>query len=116
MVDVTHDRNDRRARLEILRRLDLLFLRASSGVLLFSYRLKSELTSDQFDLVEIETLVDGDHQAEVLESESNDLRCRHFENAGQLADRDEFVDVTGFLFALDCCDALRLHLLAVARV
>ena len=43
------------------------------GVLLFLHRLESELAGDQLDLVEVETLVDGDHQAEILEREADDL-------------------------------------------
>ena len=38
---------------------------------------EAELARDQFDLVEVESLIDGHHQAEVLEGERNDVRGGH---------------------------------------
>ena len=40
----------------------------------FTNGLEAELTSDQLDLVEVESLIDGDHETEILEGERNDLR------------------------------------------
>ena len=45
-------------------------------VCVFAHRLEAELARDQLDLVEVETLVDRDHQPEILERERDDLRRR----------------------------------------
>jgi hypothetical protein len=116
VVDVTHDRDNGRTRLEIFRRLSGDVCVDACSVLLFTHRLKTELASDELDLIEVEALVDRDHQTEILESESHDLRCRNFQDSRKLTDRDEFVDANGFLFTLGSSDALRFHLLAVACV
>src|SRR6185369_15029816 len=101
VVDVTHDGDDRRTRLELLGRVGNRRRRVEiCGVLLLLHRLESEFTSNQLDLVEVETLVDGDHQAEVLERETDDLNGRSLENLSQLVDGDEFVDSYRLLFAL----------------
>src|SRR6185437_399816 len=74
VVDVTHDRDDWRTRLELL--VGILDGRSRveiGGVLLFLHRLEAELSGDELDLIEVETLVDGDHQAKVLECEADDL-------------------------------------------
>src|SRR5688500_5790040 len=96
MVDVTHDGDHRRARLELLCRIvgDRRCLEIS-GVLLFLDRLESELASNELDLIEVETLVDRYHQAEILERESNDLHRRRLENLRQLTDGNELVDADG---------------------
>ena len=89
---------------------------ASGRVLLFAHRLEAEFASDQLDLIEVESLVDRDHEPEVLEREADDLRRGNLEDLGELADGDEFVDVNGFPLALTIRLALRLHLLARRRV
>ena len=64
-------------------------------------RSEAELPGDQLDLVEVESLVDGDHQPEVLERERDDLRRRDLQRLRELADADELVDADGLLLALD---------------
>ena len=86
------------------------------GVLLLANGLEAELTSDQLDLIEVESLIDRDHEPEVLEREADDLRRGNLEDLGELADGDEFVDVNGFPLALTIRLALRLHLLARRHV
>ena len=80
VVDVTHDRDDRRPRLERLRRRRLDGLDRRRGVLLFAHRLEAELAGDQLDLVEVEALIDRDHQPQILEGERHDLGRRHLEH------------------------------------
>ena len=42
-------------------------------VFLLAHGLEAELAGDQLDLIEVESLVDRDHQPEVLEREADDL-------------------------------------------
>jgi hypothetical protein len=42
----------------------------SGEVLLLAHGLEAELARDQLDLIEVEALVDGDHQPQVLEREA----------------------------------------------
>ena len=63
-------------------------------------RMEAELAGNQFDLVEVETLIDGDHEAERLEREAHDLRGGHAEDLREFGDRDELVDAHGLPFAL----------------
>ena len=79
-------------------------------------RLEAELARDQLDLVEVEALIDGDHQAEILERERDDLRGRHLEDVGELAHRDELVDADELLLDLGRGGAHRLDLFARAVV
>ena len=112
MVNVTHDRHDRRTRLELFRRVfDDCFIQ-TSGVFLFLDRLETKFAGDELDLIEVESLVDGDHQSKVLECKCNDLRRADLEDLRELTDRNELVDANGFLFALCCCGALCLDLFA----
>ena len=110
VVYVTHDRDDRWTRLQLLRRI----LGGWRGleirrVLFFLHCLESEFAGDQFDLVEIEPLVDRDHQAEVLECEPDDLDSGDLEDLRELVDRDELVDANGLLLTAStsaaCCAA-----------
>ena len=73
MVDVTHDRDDRWPRYEIFGLVGFGDLSGVRGVLLLANGLEAELTSDQLDLVEVESLIDRDHQAKVLERKPDDL-------------------------------------------
>ena len=110
MVNVPHDRDDGRARTEVLGRvLDLFFLQVS-GVIAFLDSLEPELAGDQLDLVEVETLIDGDHEAKRLEREADDLSGGNAKDLGEFRDRDELVDADGFAFLLDRGNALLLHL------
>ena len=64
MVDVTHDRDDRRTRRQILGGVSLRGHHAFLGLIrVFAHRLEAELAGDELDLVEVEALIDGDHQA-----------------------------------------------------
>ena len=73
VVDVTHDRHDRRPRDEILRTIGGLGGRLLGLIGVLTDGLETELTSNQLDLVEVEALIDRDHEAEILEGKSNDL-------------------------------------------
>ena len=61
MVDVTHDRDDWRTRLELLGKIGDDRLLEARRVFLFLDRLKTEFTGDELDLIEVEPLVDRDH-------------------------------------------------------
>ena len=80
----------------------------------FANGLEAELAGDQLDLVEVETLVDGDHQPEILEREGDDLGRGDLQNLRKLADGDEFVDANGLPLALGLGGACGLELLARA--
>ncbi len=67
VIDVAHHGDDRRPGSHALRIRLLDIADHVSAVLVLSDRLVSQLVSDQLDLIEIEPLVDGHHQAEVLE-------------------------------------------------
>ncbi len=101
---------------EVLRLVGFGVLTGVCGVLLLANGLEAELTSDQLDLIEVESLIDRDHEAEILEREADDLRRGNLEDLRQLADGDEFVDVNGLPLALTIRLALRLHLLARRRI
>ena len=60
-------------------------------VLVLPHRLEAERGRDQLDLVEVEPLVHGHHQAQLLERELDDLGGGHLHRAGELGDRDELV-------------------------
>src|SRR5437867_4403686 len=108
MIDVTHDRDHGRTRLQIFRRFDRFLFGESSCVLFLANSLESEFTSNQFDLIEIESLIDRDHESEILECKSNDLSRGNFENCRELTDSNEFVDVNSFFLALRCRETFRL--------
>ena len=112
VVDVAHDGHDRRPRHQLLRRVRHLLGPHVGRVLLLAHRLEPEFAGDQLDLVEIESLVDGHHQAEVLERERDDLRGRHLEDGSEFGDGDELVDADGLPFALLRRHACRLEFLA----
>src|SRR5579884_3106538 len=76
--------------------------------------LEAELAGNELDLVEVEALVDGHHQSEILEGEGHDLGGRHLENLRELADGDELVDANGLPLALRLGGASSLELLARA--
>ena len=85
VVDVAHDRDDRRARdLQLGRLVGLLGLQLGR-VLIFAHRLEAERRGDQLDLVEVEPLVHRDHEAQLLERELDDLGRGHLHRAGELA-------------------------------
>ena len=100
VVDVTHDGHDRRSRYHLFGRVHRRRQGFLGDVLVLAHRLESELAGDQLDLIEIEPLVDGDHQSHVLERESDDFGGGQLENLRQLRHRDELVDANDFLLAL----------------
>src|SRR6185437_6362429 len=61
---------------------------------------------------EVESLIDRDHETEVLEGEANDLVTGDLELLGKLCDGNELVDANRFPFLLDSGLALRLHFFA----
>ena len=73
VIDVAHDSDNRRTRPQILGRIDLHVFEEVRRVVAFLDRLKTKLARDQLNLIEIETLIDGDHQEQRLECESDDL-------------------------------------------
>src|SRR5690606_307418 len=62
------------------------------AVLLLTDGAITELVQQQLDLVEVQPLVDGDHEAEVLERARDDLGRAAADQLGELGDRQEFVD------------------------
>ncbi len=75
--------------------------------------LEAEFASDQLDLIEVESLIDRDHEAEVLEGEPDDLvTAGVLSMLRKLADGDELVDANRLLFLFDSGLALRLHFFA----
>src|SRR4029077_13594902 len=75
-----------------------------------------EFAGDQLDLVEVEALIDGDHQPEVLEREPDDLDCRGLQDLRELADGDELVDTNCLLLALHLGRLLGGKLLTIAAI
>ena len=112
VVHVTHDGHDWRTRYHLFGRVHRRRQGFLGDVLVLAHRLESELAGDQLDLIEIEPLVDGDHHAEVLERERDDLGRGDLQDLRELADRDEFVDVNGFPLTLGLRRSCGLHLLA----
>ena len=99
MVDVTHDGHDRRPWLKRFRAVGRSGRHHLSGIFLFANRLEPELRRDQFDLVEVEPLVHGDHHAHFLERELDNLGRRDLHSVGEFGYRDELVDPDPGLFA-----------------
>src|SRR5207249_3441624 len=98
--DVAHDRDDGRTPGAIL---DLVLLDRGDVfglVRVLAHGLEAELAGDELDLVEVESLVDGDHQPHLLEGERDDLRGWRLQDLRELADRDELIDADGLAFAL----------------
>ena len=91
-------------------------LHRGGGVFLFLLRVEAELARDELDLVEVEALIDRDHQPEILERERHDLRGRHLQDLGQLAHGDELVDADELLLDLGRGGAHRLDFFARAVV
>jgi hypothetical protein len=117
VIDVAHDGDDGRPRHQLLGGVLAWRGRVQiGGVLLFLHRLESEFAGNELDLIEVKALIDGDHQAEILERESDDLDGLHLEDLGQLVDGDELVDAHRLLFALDLGLTLGGHLFAVATI
>src|SRR5918999_4976254 len=115
MVDVTHDGHDRWAGSEVDRliRRHCLLRHIREEILLLANGLEAELCRDQVDLIKVESLVDRDHEAEILERERDDLRGRDLEDLRELADGDELVYANGLPLALGRLGAQRLLLLAL---
>src|SRR5690606_23155941 len=113
VVYVTHHRDDRRPGQQILRPVLGDLLLHLGDVLLLTHRLIAELVHQQFDLVEVEPLVDGDHQPEVLEGGGDDLRGRHVNQFGDLRHGQELVDPDSRRLLL--ADALALLLASLLR-
>src|SRR5205807_5052219 len=63
VIDMTHDRNDRRARLERLRLVHYIFERIG-GELLLEFDRESKFIGDELDRSLLEPTIDGDHEAE----------------------------------------------------
>jgi hypothetical protein len=115
VVDVSHDRHDRRARnevaLAVLERLGLLVLVGS--VLDRQLTLGRELGRDQLDLVVREGLRDRDGLAEV-HHEHDDLGRGHAERLGQVAHGDARLDRDRSRRCDDLARRLRAGRLALA--
>jgi len=65
------------------------------------------LYSNQF---EVEALIDGDHQPQVLECKRDDLGSGNLELLRELADRHELINTDRLTFLLDRSATLRLDL------
>ena len=117
VIDVTHDSHHRWPRLQLFLGVFNCSGRIQiRGVLFLLHCLEAEFAGDQLDLVEIESLVDGDHQTEILEREAHDLYSRRLENLSELANGDELVHAYRFLLALCLGLPLRSKLFAVGAV
>ncbi len=115
VVDVAHDRDDRGARLQRLRRILFDFLPEIGGVFVLTQRLEAELRRDQLDLVEVQPLVDRHHQAQFLEGELDDLAGRDLHQVGELGDGDELVDPDAGLLQLPLLRRPARHHVAIRR-
>src|SRR5229473_1744259 len=100
VVDVAHDRDHRRARLEIAHLLLGRFFGRGEGILLFPLRLEAEGGGDQLDHVEVEALVDRHHLPQLLEGEADDLLGGHLQDVRELGHRDELGHAHQRLLAL----------------
>ena len=99
VVDVSHDRDDRRTRHEVFL---LVFALVVDGLLDLDrdeFDLVAELLGDHDERFGVEALVDGDHQSQV-HAGRDDLRGRHVHHRRQLAHGHELRDFEGraFLF------------------
>ena len=111
MVDVTHDGDDRRARTKIFDIVDHRRLaREVGGIVAFLHSLESEFAGDQFDLIEVETLIDGDHQPKCLERKADDLCGGNAEDLCEFRHGDELIHTHRLPLTLGGGDALLLHL------
>ena len=73
VVDVPHDRDHRGSGQEVPRAINRFLLDLFSGVLGLPNSREVELLQKQLDLVEVQALIDGDHQPHVLEGGPDDL-------------------------------------------
>src|SRR4051812_46509026 len=116
VVDVAHDGHDRRTGLELFRRVGRGRERIFRLVLVLAHRLETEFAGDELDLIEVEALIDGDHQSHVLEREADDFRRGQLQNLGELGDRDELVDANDLFLAFrrfgEPCFSTLAHLAA----
>jgi hypothetical protein len=110
VVDVTHDGDHGRTRPQILDVVLFVLIRHIGGVVAFLDGLEAELAGNEFDLVEVEALVDGDHQPQRLEGKAHDLRGGDAENLREFGDRDELVHAHGLALTLSGRLALLLRL------
>jgi hypothetical protein len=110
VVNVTHDRDDRRTRHEVLSGINNLVRFFLDSVFLFLHCLEAELARDQFNLVEVEALVDGDHQPEMLEREADDFCRGDLQDLREFRDSDEFVDAHSGALTFGGCRAERFEL------
>ena len=96
MVDVPHHGHDRRPRFQVA--LSILFFNRVFvvTVLLLANRGAPELIEEHFDLGEVEALIDGHHEPEVLECGPDDLSGGHVDEVGQLRYGQEFVYTNDF--------------------
>ena len=117
MIDVAHDGDHRWTGAQLVLGVHGDLGRVQIGcVFLFFDSLETELPGDELDLVEVQALIDGDHQPQVLEREPDDLDRGNLENLRQLADGDELVHVNGLLLALGLGLLLRGDLLAIGSI
>ena len=100
MIDVAHDGDHGRPRGEVFRPLFGLDRSRPRRVLLLAYRLEAKFARDQLDLVEVQALVDRDHEAQLFEREGDDLGGRHLQNVRKLGDGNELVHPNQCLLSL----------------
>ena len=80
VVDMSHHRHHRRTRYEVFRRLLRLNRDRLRTVFFFTLRFEIEFAGDDFDLIEIESLIHRHHHAEFFEAEGDDIGCAHFQH------------------------------------
>lgn len=86
MIDVTHDRNDRRTCCQIFRCIGLIFFKCCCFFSTLEFHFKAVFAGNQFNNLGIQTLVNTNHYAQ-LHTGLNNLHCRYIHQAGQFAYR-----------------------------
>ena len=104
VVDMTHHGHYRCARLEILR-LILLSLDRLHGLGIDILCLVPILVKDKVDLILLQTLVDGDHKAEI-EAVDDDVIDGDVKHLGEVIDGDELGQLELLALALLCSQQL----------
>ena len=100
VVDVAHDRDDRRPRHQLSGVSSTCSVSSSAAYSSSRTASNPNADGDQLDLVEVEPLVHRHHQPQLLEGELDDLGSGHLHGGGELGHRDEFVDPDSRLLPL----------------
>ena len=77
VVDMSHHCHHRRTRYEVFRQLLRLDHDSRRTVFFFALRFEIEFAGDDFDLIEIESLIHRHHHAKFFEAEGDDIGRAH---------------------------------------